>query len=640
MINLNKMDLMNKAAGESLTAKLRKRQAEQEAQLRLAQLEAEDEALIAWFESDDEVEVLLDEKPHTQKPQAKEAGRITKALPNNRVKVTIPQLASFIERGCSFKASVLSSTTKDSFVSSNIVALDVDNKESYTTIDEFMKLTGEVQLKPFMLYETFSSTAAKQRYRVLYRFNRTITDADEVEKLYNYVWSLFSTVDLDYSVDHSKILYGGKKVVFHNNSINEVPDLSNVSYVKKNTVKTAPKQGPATHEKHITPEEIRANLEALRPQYEGQVMNAKDINENIKLTDILNVSEGERFRCILPNHDDEHPSSRIITDKNNPNEQVYICTCDASGYRLINIWARLFNLSYSGAIKDISKILGVSNNTEYQKKASDFANLLIFNFEEAVDDEIKKYLDYHALRSTYFLLLEMVKYRAVRPVSKNPNDIAIYVSNSEIAAEMKKRGIRGFGDVNRKMNHLCNIGIIRNLTRDEIDESTLNKNTDYKNNTDYYSILDLTYERMSFIKSQIAQYKRVGYRSSGTNAQREINALGYDYVRNNSRTQSYNKRKDNNVLIAVKTIVESGAKYFSEEDVNRAIRNKNHKINKKQAEKLILDFLNKLVDPLGLERTRVNKKLRKGPYKVSNKYKSNSIIYLVPDNCKEIIDFI
>ena len=338
--------------------------AKAEAKLRLAQIEAEDEALMAYFESDDEVEVLLDEVEHTEKPQAKEAGRITKALPKNRVKVSIPQFASFIERGCSFKASVLTSTTKDSFVSSNIVALDVDNKESYTTIDEFMKLTGEAQLKPFMLYETFSSTKEHERFRVLYRFNRTITDSEEMEKLYNYVWSLFSTVDLDYSVDHSKILYGGKKVVFHNNSINEVPDLSNVSIVKKTTVKAAPKQGPATHEKHITPEEIKANLEALRPTYEGQVMNAKDINENIKLTDLLNVSLGERFRCILPSHDDEHPSSRIIEDKNNPDEQVYICTCDASGYRLVNLWARLFNLSYSGAINDISKIVGISNNTE------------------------------------------------------------------------------------------------------------------------------------------------------------------------------------------------------------------------------------------------------------------------------------
>ena len=618
----------------------RKNIAKAEAKLRLAQIEAEDEALMAYFESDDEVEVLLDEVEHTSKPQGKEAGRITKALPKNRVKVSIPQFASFIERGCSFKASVLTSTTKDSFVSSNIVALDVDNKESYTTIDEFMKLTGEAQLKPFMLYETFSSTDEHQRFRVLYRFNRTITDSEEMEKLYNYVWSLFPTVDLDYSVDHSKILYGGKKVVFFNNETNDIPDLSNVSILKKKTVKAAPKQTTATHTKHITPEEIKANLEALRPLYEGQVMNAKEINENIKLTDILNVSLEERFRCVLPNHDDEHPSSRIIEDKNNPDEQVYICTCDASGYRLVNLWARLFNLSYSGAINDISKILGISNNTEYQKKASDFANLLIYNFEEAVDDEIKKYLDYHALRATYFLLLEMVRNKAIRPVSKNPNDIAIYVSNSEIAAEMKKRGIKGFGDVNRKMNHLCNIGIIRNLTRDEIDESTLNKRTDYKNNTDYYSILDLTYERMSFIKGQIARNKKVGYRCSGTNAQREINALGYEYVRNNSRTQSYNKRKDNNVLTAVKTIVKSGAKYFSEEDVNRAIRNKNHRINKKQAEKLILDFLNGLVEPLGLERTRVNKKLRKGPYKVSNKYKSNSIIYLVPDNCKEIIDFI
>ena len=78
--------------GNSLTAKLRKKQYDQEMQLRLAQLEAEDEALIAYFESDDEVEVLLDEVEHTSKPQGKEVGRITKALPNNRVKVAIPQI--------------------------------------------------------------------------------------------------------------------------------------------------------------------------------------------------------------------------------------------------------------------------------------------------------------------------------------------------------------------------------------------------------------------------------------------------------------------------------------------------------------------------------------------------------------------
>ena len=617
--------------GSSLTAKLRKKQYDQEMQLRLAQLEAEDEALIAYFESDDdEVEVLLDEVEHTSKPQGKEVGRITKALPNNRVKVAIPQFANFIEKGCSFKASVLTSTTKDSFVSSNIVALDVDNKESYTTIDEFMKLTGKAQLKPFMMYETFSSKAEHQRFRVLYRFNRTITDSEEMEKLYNYVWSLFPTVDLDYSVDHSKILYGGKKVVFFNNETNDIPDLSNVSILKKKTVKAAPKQTTATHTKHITKEEIKANLEALRAKFNGQVMNAKEINENIKLTDLLGVSLGERFRCILPNHDDKNPSARIIEDKNNPKEQVYICTCNASGNRVINIWAKLFNVSNTVAFKEISSILGTLMNSEYQRKAKDFIDTLYDNYDVLMDDEVKRILDKKRLTHIYLLFLRIARSKAVAPISKNENDIAVYVSNEFIKDRMVKEKIAGARDINKKINELCRLGIIKKLTDSEIKPASLaesKKDAKY-NHIDYYCILDLTEDRIDFIKDTVAHDKEVGYRQYGTNTQRQINACGHDHIRGNVHTQAYRKKEDQSVIAAVNTLIESGTGYFSEDDVSKLMRQKNHKLVKKVAEQRILDFMPSVVEDLGLKRIRVNKKTRK-TFNIDKKYASNSIVYVV-----------
>ena len=617
--------------GSSLTAKLRKKQYDQEMQLRLAQLEAEDKALIAYFESDDdEVEVLLDEVEHTEKPQGKEVGRITKALPNNRVKVAISNLASFIEKGCSFKASVLSSTTKDSFISSNIVALDVDNKESYTTIDEFMKLTGEAQLKPFMLYETFSSKAEHQRFRVLYKFDETITESDKMEKLYNYIWSKFPTVDLDYSVDHSKILYGGKKVVFFNNETNNMPDLSNVSILKKKTVKAAPKQTTATHTKHITKEEIKANLEALRAKYEGQVMSAKEMNEKVKLTDLLNVSLDERFRCILPSHDDKNPSARIIEDKSNPEEQVYICTCGASGSRVINIWAKLFDVSNTVAFKEISSILGTSMNSEYQRRAKDFIDTLYDNYDVLMDDDVKRILDKKRLTHIYLLFLRIARSKAVAPISKNENDIAVYVSNEYIKDRMLKEKIAGARDINKKINELCRLGVLKKLTDNEIKPASLaeSKRDAKYNRIDYYCILDLTEERIDFIKNTVAHDKEVGYRQYGTNTQRQINACGHDHIRNNVHTQAYHKKEDQSVLVAVNTLIEAGAVYFSEDDVNKTMRQKNHKLVKKAAEQRILNFMPSVVEDLGLKRVRVNKKTRK-TFKIDKKYKSNSIVYVV-----------
>ena len=632
MLNMNLLDeilLYERKNNKELDTKckLNEKREAVEKQIALQKIEAEYEEMIALFESN-EVEVLLDEVGYNKKPQAKEVSRITKALPQNKIKVSIPQLARFIERGCSFKASVLSSTTKDSFVSSNMVALDVDNKESYTSIDEFMNLTSEAQLKPFMLYETFSSTDEHQRFRVIYRFDQTITDAVEMEKLYNYVWSLFPTVDLDYSVDHSKILYGGKKVVFHNNSINKVPDLSNVTFIRKTTTKAQPKQRPVTSEKHITPEEIKTNLKALRPQFEGQVMNAKDINENIKLTELLDVELGERFRCVLPNHDDMHPSARIIEDKDNKKEQVYMCTCDASGNRVIGIYAKIFGVSNTVAFKEISDILGTLRNSEYQRKAKDHIDALYDNYDELMDPGVAKCLQTKHLTATYLLFLRVARTRAVSPVSKNENDIAIFVSNDYLKAQMIKEGIPGAKDINRKISEMCRLGLLEKLTDEEIDKDSLNKSKEVckLSHYDFYLIPDLDEERIGFMKDMLAHDKKVGYRQYGTNAQRRINACGYTHIKENVHTQGYNKKEDTSVLKAVEALIESGADYFSEDDISKEMRRKNHRINKNDAQQKILNFMPSIVEILDLNRIRVNKKTRK-QYSISKKYKSNCIVY-------------
>lgn len=647
MITNEQIKLINKEAGKSLSAKLRKRQEEKEIQLRLAQIEAEDEALIVCFESD-EVEVLLDKVEHTEKPQAKEAGRITKALPNNRVKVTINDFARFIERGCSFKSSVLTSTTKDSFVSSNIVALDVDNKESYTTIDEFIKLTGEAQLKPFMLYETFSSTEQHQRFRVLYRFDRVITDPDEIDKLYNYVWALFPTVDLDYSVDYSKILYGGKKVVFHNKSVNEVPDLSNVSIIKKKTVKAAPKQKEVKSEKHITPEEVKNNIAKLSALHKNKVINAQWINENIKLTDILEVEEGQRFRCILPSHEDEHPSSRVITDKENPKEQVYICTCESSGSRVISLYAKLFGISNKIAYNQIVSLLGASKTGEYQRKARESIQDLIDNLDYLIDERIMKYLKNSNQVDIYLLLLRIASDKIVKPLTDNEDDIAFFASGSYIKERMELEALSGSSKVRQKLSDLCRIGLIRCIPFNELSESAkkatkanapkLNGKTT-GSIVNHYCILDLTPERIDFIINNLEEAKRLAYRKRGANAQRQINTYGKEYIRENVHVQGYNKKSDKLVIKAVKDLMNSGAKFFSESDINKQIRKKNHKITKKEAELKILDFMPQLIQELDLERIRVNKKTRK-QYDISRKdYASNSIVYIAPENT-EILDFV
>ena len=636
MITLEDLALVDSMVSNTTTAKLRKKQYELEMQADIARMEAEDAALLAMLDEleayvDDTVEVLLDTTEHESKPCGAEIAHITKELPKNPVALTAKDLAAYIIRGCSMKPSVMGSTKKDSFISSNIVALDVDNdKDKVVLIDEFLSLSEQARLRPFLIYESFSSTKECPRYRVLYRFNKTITDADEMNKLYNYVWQQFPHVPLDLSVGYHSILFGGKSIALLNNSMNIMPDLSNVSFIKRKTGVTAPvKNNTHASIKHITKEEIRANLEALRPQFEGRIMNAREINQNIKLTDLLNVSLETRFRCILPNHEDKNPSARISTDKDS-GEQFYICSCDAMGYRVISLYKTLFNLSSTtAAIVEISQLLGI--NSEYQRRAREFIDTLYSNFDYIAQDIIGKLGK--ASTSMYLLFLRIARERAIKPVSINENDIAIYVSNTYIEQRMIQEGMTGAGDVNRKIVELCRIGIIRKLTRKEIDPTSLaeSKALTMHNTVDYYCILDLTDERIKFIYDKLTHGKRVGYRQYGTNAQRRINTHGYEYVRNNVHTQAYSKKEDKEVLLALTAIIESGVKYFSEDDINRTIRKRNHRIKKKQAETLILNFLNELVDVFGLERTRVNKTNRE-LHSIDKKYKSNTIVYIVPNH--------
>lgn len=632
------MNLLLDEITNSMSYKLAIKEKLIELENKLQQWEAENEALIAYFESEDDVEVLLDTTEHTSKPHGNEIVNITNKLPKNPTTLSIKELASHIVKGCSIKPSILRTTKSDSYVSSNIVALDVDNEDNnIVSIDEFLALSRQAGLHPFLIYESFSSTKECPRYRVLYRFNKTVTDIEEIDKLYNYVWQQFPDVPLDHSVRYYSILFGGKSIKLLNNSTNIIPDLSNVSFIKKQAVKATHKHTTITNEKHITKEEVRANLIALRSKYAGQAMNAQEINKNIKLTDLLNVSVNEVFRCVLPNHDDEHPSARVSIDKDNPDEQFYICTCEAMGYRTIGLYKELFGLSSTtAAIKEISDLLEI--NTEYQKHAKEFIDTLYSNLDYILGDELLSKLGPTTI-SMYLFFLRVAREKAIKPVSNNKNDITFYVSNSYIQNRMKQEGVKGYSNVNRKIADLCELGLIRKLTQKEKDTQALLESREKSGKTDfdYYCILDLTDERIEHINNILGIRKEKRFRKHNTNAQRRINTYGYDEVRNNTNTQAYRKRDDREVALAITALIDSGATYFSENDINKAIRKRNHRINKKQAEKLILDFLGDLLAPFNLEHVRVKKATRK-QYGIDDKYKTNSIVYIVKQSDIEYLE--
>ena len=96
------------------------------------------------------VDVLLDTVAYDEKPQGATIGAVANRLPQNQVTVTLKELADAAVNGQSWKASILTDKSNASFVSSSIVALDIDNKdfkggEIYTSVNEFMALNHKYQ---------------------------------------------------------------------------------------------------------------------------------------------------------------------------------------------------------------------------------------------------------------------------------------------------------------------------------------------------------------------------------------------------------------------------------------------------------------------------------------------------------------
>lgn len=592
------------------------------------------------------VQVLLDKEHYKHKPQDKEVITLTKKLPQSKLSVTLKDLADAVSSGCTWKASVMSDTTNDSFVASQIVALDVDNKNSYTSVEDFMALNHKYQ--PCFLYETFSSTKEHERFRVIYVFDKAITDYDTMNALYEEVWAQYPTVDLDRTVRPGKILFGGTSLRYFNEILNNTPD---VEPTTKTTTKkhSSPIKEVVVEKVTVTKEDIILKLQAMRNNYKG--IKSIDINDsydwcnkNIPMTTLLGIKEDTRFRCVMPNHEDNHPSARITTVDD---VQVYFCTCEANGFRLITLLSKLLDMSENKVRRLLLENLQITYGSEYQRNTKLYVADLLFSLERVMDDDLKHYLDLRKLYETYKLIISFTyEHITYESLSNNEDLIVFFASKSQISNLMKDHCVKG--ESGRKLRALCDLGLLRKLTDSELRPDALTNANKQRGilqeklgkenlkRTDFYELVDLSPSTMATALERIKLMKDNFVKQRGNNVNRRINTFGTEEVLSNINVQTtVNTKKQKKLETKLRGIVEELLKtntFFSESDLAKAYRatDKKH-ITKRVAEQVVLDFLPMFAQEGLLIRKRVNKDLRK-QYGVPVDYASNSFVFFKKNN--------
>lgn len=597
--------------------------------------------------------VLLDSKQYEKKPAAFEAGAIQKRLPECRADVTIEELAAALSSGRTFKPNYMTGRNQDSFVSSSLIAIDIDNKgkeleeHGYISLEDFQNQVSESDLKPAIIYTTFSHTKECHKYRAIFQLNRKVTNLNELKAIGQAIKAEYPYADAKVSVAH--LIYGGNELIAVNPDAVIAPIVKYEEEVEHSKSKTTNIKNYFTDKKTLTEEELIKNLSVLKPQFKGKtidIVNSFDwINNNVPMTTALGYDTSSVFRCILPNHRDEKPSARISETADG--RQNYICSCQNTYLSLIDVIAKVLNKNKVLVQYMIADAIGVTIGSEYQRKMRLLTVDLMTNTENII--ETGSVLDKFMTRSNLHGLYNLIQQFALKHITVMPlgakDQITFFMSQTQIKDMMQKFNIKGSGMIGYKLNTLKELGLIRALKDEEINPKALAKakqirntmslnsnGSKYLKRVEYYELCLITPEEVEEAERIITLQKEFGVKRKSNNATRRAAALGEDFAEsvnvqmdilskiNNPKLQKQIEK----ALTAAETLIEEQG-YFTEEQLRKQFDPK-RKMKKDAAQKIINDAIPTIILNLNIQKDRVKKVTRK-QFNISAKIKSNTVIY-------------
>lgn len=195
-----------------------------------------------------EHKVLLDYKNYKTKPTHEEIGSIQNRLHDYKKSMAVNELLKAATNGYSFKLSLLAGVSNKTFMSTSLLAIDVDNKNPFTKKQIQPSVSfkeAQAQLKKHHIYvagayTTFSHKEKWPRYRILIQLDRPITYLREAEQLYMIVKQAFSFQDA--AIHPCSLLFGGKDILYSDDlAITKIDDIFKI--YQQNHAQTLDSQG-------------------------------------------------------------------------------------------------------------------------------------------------------------------------------------------------------------------------------------------------------------------------------------------------------------------------------------------------------------------------------------------------------------
>ena len=152
----------------------------------------------------------LSPRKFSRKPSKKQAGILCSQLNNlNNISLPLAGLVEAIKQGQTFTQAAFKGNQRSihGWEQQRLFCADVD--EANLSYDEVLAMGSAIPgLEPSVIYESFSSTPEKRKWRVMYVSEDPVYDPEIARTICKGITNLFSGVDAGASKDISRLFYG------------------------------------------------------------------------------------------------------------------------------------------------------------------------------------------------------------------------------------------------------------------------------------------------------------------------------------------------------------------------------------------------------------------------------------------------
>lgn len=434
----------------------------------------------------DKLKLHVDLEGFNRKPTSSEVKKINYRITKEIKTIDLKELKNIIENGHTIMPSLMPKGRLNSnFEKTELIFLDFDNKEEEYISYEEMKKNTFVSKHACIIYKTFSDTEENNRYRVIFRMKRPITNQQDFKCIVNNLLAIFPSADTSCK-DISRLFYGGKfaEIINEKNILDndyicnlELNNPKKIYDIDRNNIKVIHDKQVDLDLSYYNPKDNSNEITNLIIQnkyieYRNRILPLLDVDfthiqtkrdmifliNSLDLSVLLGIPKetSNSFSCLLTN--DDNPSSSIFKipdksiymykrfgDKENSFtviEVFQILLNTKSIEKVIQFFKRTFNINYSVPYSHIKRLKAVRELLEY------FDTNTLDNDYKSVQK---------VLKSNKNAIIMMLRYLLESP-SKLSNESDIVYLSAKSSYTLPKLLYNGYSDyLRKKSNILTNV---------------------------------------------------------------------------------------------------------------------------------------------------------------------------------------